>query len=287
VAIGFSASEETSNGTTLSVQGMHCGHCTAKVEAALASISGVGAVSVDLAAGTATIQGVSPSDVAALVQAVEQAGFKASLLGPAGAASAPKHDPQTMSSDNAAMAAPTAAAAVADSPSGGEGSFFPDTPKAGSGEERAGELTPVFAPSHADSRSSRTRLLTAGAALSSGGKPRGARGRRVGGGDGAAGGLAREVPQEIGASVMLGVSGMTCDSCRVGVERCLSAQVSRRTFLLCRGKGGVGAQKGAGETAAHNLIGGRVQGGAGGAVPQFAAETDAAYSCLDAHASLP
>eukprot|EP00962_Isochrysis_galbana_P030430 scaffold9864_cov124-Isochrysis_galbana.AAC.9 len=212
-AVGFSASEASSGVTTLSVQGMHCAHCTSKVKAALAAVPGAGSISVNLACGTATVMGALPMEAAALVQAVEQAGFQASPLGPA----APQHEAQTSMSHNGMPPAPDT---ILGSASTGISSFFrEEVSESGAAEDREGELTPVLEPSPGAGRSSRSRLLAVGA-VPSNGTPRG---RRCSAGDRGAAGAGLEVPQEMGASVMLGVSGMTCDSCRVGVERCLSA----------------------------------------------------------------
>ncbi len=58
----------------LSVEGMMCEHCKARVEKALSSVAGVKKVKVDLAAKTATVQG--SADKQALVDAVTQAGYE-------------------------------------------------------------------------------------------------------------------------------------------------------------------------------------------------------------------
>lgn len=64
--------------TTLSVSGMSCGHCVAKVEDALKGVKGVFGASVDLEAGTAEVDfddaRTSPED---LVDAVMRAGYGA------------------------------------------------------------------------------------------------------------------------------------------------------------------------------------------------------------------
>ena len=61
----------------LHVEGMMCEHCKARVEKALAQVSGVTKVKVDLKAKTATVYGAA--DAAALVAAVTDAGYTASL----------------------------------------------------------------------------------------------------------------------------------------------------------------------------------------------------------------
>lgn len=58
---------------TMVIQGMSCGHCSARVEKALNALEGVIAV-VDLEAKTAAITGDAADDV--LKQAVEDAGYE-------------------------------------------------------------------------------------------------------------------------------------------------------------------------------------------------------------------
>ncbi len=58
--------------TTLAIRGMTCGNCVKHVEAALRAVSGVTAVVVALP-GTATV--THTGDRAALVAAVEHAGY--------------------------------------------------------------------------------------------------------------------------------------------------------------------------------------------------------------------
>lgn len=61
--------------TTLKIEGMSCGHCTATVEKALRAVPGVTDVRVDLAAKTASVtanDGVAPK---ALADAVTETGF--------------------------------------------------------------------------------------------------------------------------------------------------------------------------------------------------------------------
>lgn len=61
--------------TTLTVEGMSCGHCEQTVEEALREVSGVTNASADHETGQASIDG--DADVTALVQAVEDAGYTA------------------------------------------------------------------------------------------------------------------------------------------------------------------------------------------------------------------
>ena len=65
---------------TLKVEGMHCVHCKAKVENALKAAAGVAAVTVSLedAAATVTVR-AGKTDAAALIAAVEAAGFHAAV----------------------------------------------------------------------------------------------------------------------------------------------------------------------------------------------------------------
>ena len=60
--------------TTLHIKGMMCAHCQARVEKALAAVPGVTAVTVDLKAGTAQVEGTAPAE--ALRQAVAAAGYE-------------------------------------------------------------------------------------------------------------------------------------------------------------------------------------------------------------------
>jgi len=61
--------------TTLNISGMTCSHCQHAVKSALESVEGVQRAEVDLAAGTAQVEG--NADLGALVAAVEEEGYKA------------------------------------------------------------------------------------------------------------------------------------------------------------------------------------------------------------------
>lgn len=61
---------------TLTVEGMSCEHCERAVVEALEAIEGVTGASADHEAGVAEIDGAA--DTAALVEAVEDAGYEAS-----------------------------------------------------------------------------------------------------------------------------------------------------------------------------------------------------------------
>lgn len=63
---------------TLQIEGMTCGHCKMAVEKALKSVSGVTDVQVSLEKKSAEING-SGFDEQSLIEAVENAGFKAGL----------------------------------------------------------------------------------------------------------------------------------------------------------------------------------------------------------------
>ena len=65
--------------TTLSIPDMTCGHCKASVEAALAALADAGTITVDLAGKTATADG--PASPAALIKALDEVGFPASVIG--------------------------------------------------------------------------------------------------------------------------------------------------------------------------------------------------------------
>lgn len=64
--------------TELFVSGMTCAHCVASVSEEIGEILGVDAVDVDLRAGEASrvrVTSAAPLDVAALREAVEEAGY--------------------------------------------------------------------------------------------------------------------------------------------------------------------------------------------------------------------
>lgn len=63
--------------TDLQVEGMTCASCVRHVNAALAPIAGVADVSVDLAAGRVKVSG--DADVPALLAALQEAGYPATL----------------------------------------------------------------------------------------------------------------------------------------------------------------------------------------------------------------
>ena len=63
--------------TVLQVEGMMCAHCKARVEAALTAVKGVRAAVADPTAGTATVTAAADVTAAALITAIEAAGYKA------------------------------------------------------------------------------------------------------------------------------------------------------------------------------------------------------------------
>ena len=63
----------------LQIDGMHCGGCQSAVHRVLTSVPSVSAVTVDLAAGRASVEAGADVDPARLVSAVEQAGYQARI----------------------------------------------------------------------------------------------------------------------------------------------------------------------------------------------------------------
>ena len=61
---------------TLTVEGMMCGHCAARVEAALLGVTGVKKVVIDLAAKTATVTSAPDTEDGVLRDAVVAAGYR-------------------------------------------------------------------------------------------------------------------------------------------------------------------------------------------------------------------
>lgn len=65
---------------TLTVTGMTCGHCRAKVEKALQGVNGVYAATVDLPGGSAEVDFDEKSvNADALIAAVTRAGYRAAV----------------------------------------------------------------------------------------------------------------------------------------------------------------------------------------------------------------
>ena len=61
---------------TISIEGMHCGHCTSSVEKALRAVSGVQQVAVDLASRTAIVEADASVSDDLLTKTVTDAGFR-------------------------------------------------------------------------------------------------------------------------------------------------------------------------------------------------------------------
>ncbi len=61
--------------TTIRIEGMHCGGCTKSVEKALGAVPGVRNVDVSLEKGTATVSANADIPIAALKEAIEDAGY--------------------------------------------------------------------------------------------------------------------------------------------------------------------------------------------------------------------
>lgn len=62
--------------TTITVQGMTCGHCVAAVEAEVGQVPGVTGVTVDLARGAVAIVSEGDLDPHAVAAAVDEAGYE-------------------------------------------------------------------------------------------------------------------------------------------------------------------------------------------------------------------
>lgn len=60
---------------TIRIEGMSCGHCTARVTKALEALAGVSAVQVDLNTNTATIEADASVTDALLTEAIDDAGY--------------------------------------------------------------------------------------------------------------------------------------------------------------------------------------------------------------------
>jgi copper chaperone len=61
--------------TTYDIQGMTCAHCARAVTEELSGIEGVGSVTVDVTAGTATVASAAALAEADVRAAVEEAGY--------------------------------------------------------------------------------------------------------------------------------------------------------------------------------------------------------------------
>jgi copper chaperone len=61
--------------TNYTVSGMTCGHCVAAITEELAKLDGVTRVDVDLTSGRVTVESNSLLDEAAVIAAVDEAGY--------------------------------------------------------------------------------------------------------------------------------------------------------------------------------------------------------------------
>jgi Cu+-exporting ATPase len=81
------------NQQAIKIEGMSCASCVGRVERVLAAVPGVDKVSVNLATEMARVESARPLDFSVLAQAIDKAGYHASLVEPAApppaAASAP------------------------------------------------------------------------------------------------------------------------------------------------------------------------------------------------------
>jgi copper chaperone len=66
---------EAMNQTTVAVTGMTCAHCIQSVSEEVSQVAGVETVAVDLESGLVTITSAAPVDLAAVRDAVEEAGY--------------------------------------------------------------------------------------------------------------------------------------------------------------------------------------------------------------------
>lgn len=63
----------------LKIDGMHCGGCMNAVRRALTTVPSVSSVTVDLGAGSASVEAGAGIDPAKLLSAVEEAGYDARI----------------------------------------------------------------------------------------------------------------------------------------------------------------------------------------------------------------
>ncbi|UTV59148.1 heavy metal translocating P-type ATPase [Burkholderia arboris] len=98
----------------LSVDGMHCGGCTGRVQRALAAVPGVVDAAVDLDAHAATVTAQDTVEPGRLVDAIHEAGYRAAVRDVAveAAAAAPAEHVQHEAAPSAATILPPAAATI-------------------------------------------------------------------------------------------------------------------------------------------------------------------------------
>ena len=70
----FGKKKETAT-TVLSVEGMMCGHCAARVEKALAAVKGVESVTVDLEKKTVSVVATARTSAEQMKKAITDAGY--------------------------------------------------------------------------------------------------------------------------------------------------------------------------------------------------------------------
>ncbi|HEX5340862.1 MAG TPA: heavy metal translocating P-type ATPase [Duganella sp.] len=86
------------NQQAIKIEGMSCASCVGRVERVLAAVPGVDKVSVNLATEMARVESAQPLDFAVLAQAVDKAGYQASLAEPPAAPVATAATPQRSAS---------------------------------------------------------------------------------------------------------------------------------------------------------------------------------------------
>lgn len=65
---------------TYEVKGMTCSHCAGSVTAEVSKIGGLTVLSVDVAGGRLEVEGTADIDDAAVLEAVEEAGYEATRI---------------------------------------------------------------------------------------------------------------------------------------------------------------------------------------------------------------
>lgn len=70
------AAETGASTVAYGVQGMSCGHCSTAVTEALTALPGVTAVEIDLAGKRALVSSAAPLEIAAVRDAIEDAGYQ-------------------------------------------------------------------------------------------------------------------------------------------------------------------------------------------------------------------
>jgi copper chaperone CopZ len=71
----------TQRSISLRIEGMHCGNCVAKVARALTTVAGVDVERLEIGGATVRVQNAE-SDIAAILDAVNDAGYPAVLADP-------------------------------------------------------------------------------------------------------------------------------------------------------------------------------------------------------------